>query len=103
MAKKNPWKDALYGTYEGPRGSPEEWRKAFQQTLSPEQAEELIREKSPWEILEIKPDASKEEIRVAYRRLSMKYHPDHNENKEWAQEKFIRIEAAYVVLMKELV
>ena len=99
--KKNPWKDALYGTYEGPRGNTREWRKAFTECLSPEEAQEIIKEASPWDILEMRADASIEEIRTAYRILTMKYHPDRypDEQKTWAQEQFIRIEAAYTVLM----
>lgn len=97
---KNPWKDALYGTYEGPQGNPREWRKAFTETLSPEQAEEIVKEASPWDILFVKADASMDEIRTAYRALAMKYHPDKypEEQKAWAHDMFIKVEAAYVVL-----
>ncbi|CAJ1395399.1 unnamed protein product [Effrenium voratum] len=38
-------------------------------------------------------------IHIAYRKLSMKYHPDKNQdNKEKAQKKFIEISHAYEVL-----
>jgi len=100
MAKKNPFKDALYGTYEGPRGFPRQWRKIFTERLTPEEAEEIIQEASPWDILAVNPDASIEEIRTAYRKLSVQYHPDKypEEKKEWATEQFLRVEAAWTVL-----
>ena len=104
MAKKNPWKDDLYGTYSGPRQSIRDWRKAFSERMdmSPEEAEEIIREDSPWTILEVMADATVDEIRSAYRKLIIQYHPDKypEEKKSWASEKFIRIEAAYTLLMK---
>ncbi len=37
---------------------------------------ENIRSKSPYEVLELSPGASPEEIKAAYRRLAGKYHPD---------------------------
>lgn len=98
--QKNPWKDNLYGTYEGHRGSTREWRKAFSETLSPEEAQEIIKEASPWDILFVKSDATMDEIRTAYRVLCMQYHPDKypDEKKAWAHDMFIKIEAAYVVM-----
>lgn len=38
-------------------------------------------------VLELPPDATKEDIRTAYRRLSLKYHPDRNLNKSEAERK----------------
>jgi hypothetical protein len=43
-------------------------------------------------------DASKEEIRKAYHRLALKYHPDRNPNDKQAEEKFKEINEAYQVL-----
>jgi DnaJ-class molecular chaperone len=98
---KNPWKDDLYGTYTGPRGSTAQWRKAFTETLSPEEAQEIVKEASPWDILGIKADASVQDIRTAYRKLTMEFHPDrYPANKKlWAQEQFIKVEASYTILM----
>ncbi|MEF3192411.1 MAG: J domain-containing protein [Campylobacterales bacterium] len=56
--------------------------------------------KSLYDILEVKPNASQEEIKKAFRRLARKYHPDINKSPE-AEEKFKEINAAYEVLSDE--
>lgn len=48
-------------------------------------------------ILGLKPGASKDEVKKAYRRLSLKYHPDKNKDPE-AEEKFKNLSAAYNLL-----
>ena len=58
----------------------------------------------PSEVLGVSRDASDEEIKKAYRRLSRKYHPDANVNnphKDEAEEKFKQIQQAYSTIMKE--
>ena len=42
--------------------------------------------------------ASGDEIKKAYRKLAMKYHPDHSKGDKAAEEKFKRISEAYAVL-----
>jgi molecular chaperone DnaJ len=53
--------------------------------------------KDYYEILGVSPNATQEEIKKAYRRLALKYHPDRNPSKE-AEEKFKEISEAYAVL-----
>lgn len=51
-----------------------------------------------YEILGVSRTASEEEIKKAYRRLAMKYHPDRNPGDKAAEEKFKEIKEAYEIL-----
>src|SRR5579884_3423402 len=51
-----------------------------------------------YEILGVRRDADDEEIKKAYRRLAMQYHPDRNVGDEEAVEKFKECAEAYEVL-----
>lgn len=53
--------------------------------------------KDYYKILGVSRDASKEEIKRAYRRLALKYHPDRNKSPD-AEERFKEISEAYAVL-----
>lgn len=51
-----------------------------------------------YEILEVSRSASVEEIKKAYRRVAMKYHPDRNQGDKAAEDKFKEATEAYEVL-----
>ncbi len=50
-----------------------------------------------YEVLGVARDASQQDIKKAYRRLAMEYHPDHNKDPD-AEEKFKELSEAYGVL-----
>lgn len=54
--------------------------------------------KDYYEILGVPRNATTEEIKKAYRRLAMQYHPDRNPGDKAAEEKFKLINEAYAVL-----
>lgn len=54
-----------------------------------------------YELLGISKDAENREIRRAFKKLALKYHPDKNKGQEEAHEKFIAINKAYEVLKDE--
>ena len=59
----------------------------------------MDKQKDYYKILDIEKDASEEEIKLAYRRLAKKYHPDLNKIDPLAKEKFIELHKAYETLM----
>ncbi len=54
-----------------------------------------------YEVLDVKKDATVEEIKSAYRGLAKKYHPDRNPGDKEAEEKFKEATEAYDVLSDE--
>lgn len=54
--------------------------------------------KDYYKILGLSKTASPEEIKKAYRKLAIKYHPDHNKGDKAAESKFKEISEAYAVL-----
>jgi len=54
--------------------------------------------KDYYQILGIKKNATEADIKKAYRKLALKYHPDRNKNNKDAEERFKEISEAYAVL-----
>lgn len=62
-------------------------------------AEAKAREKSLYEILGVRRDVSEAELKRAYKKLALKWHPDKNiDNKEEAERNFKEIAEAYTIL-----
>ena len=57
--------------------------------------------KNYYEILGVDKNATPEQIKAAYRKLAMKYHPDRNQGDEAAAEKFKEINEAHETLSDE--
>jgi len=54
--------------------------------------------KDYYDILGVKRSASEEEMKKAYRKLALKYHPDRNKGQKESEEKFKELSEAYAVL-----
>src|SRR6478736_1860765 len=54
--------------------------------------------KNYYELLGVAKDASEQDIKSAFRKLSLKYHPDRNPDDKIAEEKFKEINEAYQTL-----
>jgi DnaJ-class molecular chaperone len=54
--------------------------------------------RNPYEVLGVKPEASEEQIRDAYRKLAKKHHPDLNPGNKEAETRFKEIASAYDLL-----
>jgi molecular chaperone DnaJ len=51
-----------------------------------------------YEVLGVERTVSEAELKAAYRRLAIKYHPDHNQDNPSAEEQFKEVSEAYTVL-----
>ena len=58
----------------------------------------MAEKKNYYDVLGVDKDATPEQIKSAYRKLAMKYHPDRNQGDEKAAEKFKEVNEAHEVL-----
>jgi curved DNA-binding protein len=54
-----------------------------------------------YKLLGVNKNATKDELKKAFRKLAMKYHPDKNKDDKTAEEKFKKINEAYAVLSND--
>ena len=96
MPKKSIWTEpSRYGTYEGESGSPQQWASNFSATFENSESVQAILGMSAYTILGVSPSASDDEVKKAYRKFAIKYHPDKNPNDEIAEAKFRECTNAY--------
>jgi len=63
------------------------------------QQRRMNEKKEYYDLLGIEKDSTEEEIKIAYRKLAKKYHPDLNKTDPQAKEKFIDVKEAYDTLI----
>ncbi|MFB6351489.1 MAG: DnaJ domain-containing protein [Bradymonadaceae bacterium] len=54
--------------------------------------------RDPYDVLGVSRDADQSDIKAAYRRLALRYHPDHNPGDEASEEAFKEVSWAYEIL-----
>ena len=59
---------------------------------------DLQARKAARQLLEVEEFADKDELKRAYRKAAIKYHPDHSGNTDEANKKFILVKCAYELL-----
>ena len=82
-------------------GDVKQWKDAFRQRMSKEEANEIMKKSSetPLTILGVSADSSLQEIKSAYRKKLMEWHPDKNQHRlREAEEMTKKIIAAFVNL-----
>ena len=62
---------------------------------------DLEARKAACKILQVQEDASKEQLKKAYRRTAMNYHPDRNKDDPDANKKFALVKCAYELLAED--
>lgn len=78
----------------------------FEQILNEETTQDLIKKYFPeaknyYDVLEVRENATKDEIKKAWRKLVIKYHPDRNSGNKEVEEKFKIIASVYETLTGE--
>jgi DnaJ-class molecular chaperone len=79
-------------------GNPQEWVSNFNARMGVNKAKETLGTESPYTILGVSITASWNEIKSAYRRMAMKFHPDRNPGCDEAVAMFKKVQAAYEIL-----
>jgi len=96
---RSQFKQTYYGKGEGARSG-------YQENQQRAQTEPRFSRGDPYDVLGVSRGASQDEIRRAYRKLVVKYHPDKvdhlgDEFKVLAEKKFKEIQEAYQVLVRK--
>lgn len=81
-------------------GNPDKWREAFDIRMDRETAKTILGVRSPYDILGVPETANAYEIKSAYRKMAMKFHPDKNPDTDTTKI-FQDISAAYEMLRED--
>lgn len=82
-------------------GSAADWNRAFHARLGVDEAKKTLGDTDPLTVLELTGKPTWDEIKTAYRKLAMKYHPDRNPGDETAVINFKKVQAAYELLEEQ--
>ena len=104
--KKNNFIDAgNYKTYDDSKGfgSPEEWVDDFRHRLGLDKARNVLGDDNPFDVLGIDRGANWFIVKQSHRRQALEWHPDKHRQKSkteqgFANQKFLRIQAAYEMI-----
>jgi hypothetical protein len=92
-----------YGNHPRPWGRSGQWREAFRETMSTDEAKTRLGDESAWAVLGLAPGASRVEIKRAWHAMALKWHLDlHRGDEQEATEHFKRCRAAYLTLTGRL-
>ena len=81
-------------------GSTFQWKRAFHHRIPKDEARTILDSDDPYEILGVTMRSSQAEIKKAFYRLAMQWHPDKNpDNIEEATRMMQKISAAYSLLI----
>ena len=64
-------------------------------------ARDLAARKAACKVLGVCEEAGKKALKKAYRKASMKYHPDHNQDDAEATKRFVLVKCAYELLAED--
>jgi len=62
---------------------------------------DLEARKAACKILQVQDHTTRDQLKKAYRRAAMKYHPDHNQDDPEANQKFTLVKCAYELLVND--
>lgn len=97
-AAAEKWEDAVRDYKSVAENNPSE--KGIQEDIRKAEFElKKAQRKDYYKILEVSKDASEHEIKKAYRKMAVKYHPDKNRDGEQGDEKFKEVGEAYETLI----
>jgi len=99
MTKKRGFMDG-YKTRPGERGDVSQWRASFRQRMSTDEARAEVKDEKPWDILHVPHGTSWDDIRRAYRKACLQWHPDVCQDPR-AELMMKKINAAYTLLEDE--